>query len=93
MLLAFKLGQIVPFMLLGLVGFLYFVRRKQWWLAGMMTVFIAIKPHTLYLFWFAMLLWVGQVSPVASPVGKCDYAFVRVTSPAVLQSSCDQPLF
>ncbi len=58
MLLAFKLGQIVPFMLLGLVGFLYFIRRKQWWLAGMMTVFIAIKPHTLYLFWFAMLLWV-----------------------------------
>jgi hypothetical protein len=57
MLFVFKLGQIVPFMLLGLVGFLHFVSKKQWWLAGMMTVFIAVKPHTLYLFWFALLLW------------------------------------
>ncbi len=56
-LLAYKLGQIVPLMLLGLVGFLYFVKKEKWWLAGMMTVFIAVKPHTIYLFWFALLLW------------------------------------
>ena len=53
----YKLGQIVPLMLLGLVGFLYFIKKGKWWLAGMMTVFIAVKPHTLYLFWFALLFW------------------------------------
>jgi hypothetical protein len=55
-LLAYKIGQIVPLMLIGLVGFLYFAKKEQWWLAGMMTVFIAVKPHTIYLFWFALLL-------------------------------------
>ena len=55
--IAFKLGQIVPFMLLGLVGFLHFARRRQWWLAGIMTVFVAIKPHVIFLFWCAMVLW------------------------------------
>lgn len=54
---AYKLGQIVPLMLLGLAGFLYCVRRKNWWLAGMTLVLIAVKPHTLYLFWFALLFW------------------------------------
>ena len=56
-LFAYRGGQIVPFMLLGLVGFLYFAKKEKWWLAGMMTVFIAVKPHTLYLFWFALLIW------------------------------------
>lgn len=56
-LFATLLGQIVPLMLLGLVGFLYFVRRRKWWAAGMMTVLIALKPHTVYLFWPALLLW------------------------------------
>jgi hypothetical protein len=57
MLIAFKLGQIIPFMFLGLVGFLHFAKLKQWWLVGIVTIFIAVKPHTLYLFWFALLLW------------------------------------
>jgi hypothetical protein len=57
MLFAYQLGQIVPFLLLGLVGFIYFVRRGKWWLAGMMTIFIAVKPHTIYLFWLALLMW------------------------------------
>jgi len=56
-LFATLLGQIVPFMLLGLVGFLYFVRRRKWWAAGMMTALVAVKPHAVYLFWPALLLW------------------------------------
>jgi Glycosyltransferase family 87 len=56
-LLAYKLGQIVFLMLFGLVGFQYFAKKEKWWLAGMMTVFFAVKPHTIYLFWFALLFW------------------------------------
>lgn len=50
--------QIPPLILLGLVGFLYFGRRKQWWWAGVFLVLIAIKPQILYLFWIALILWV-----------------------------------
>lgn len=57
LLLDFKLGQIVPLMLPGLLGFQYFVKKEKWWLAGMATVLFTVKPHILYLFWFALLLW------------------------------------
>lgn len=56
-LFAYRLGQIVPLMLLGLVGFLQGIRGRSWWLAGMPLVLIAVKPHTVYLFWFALLFW------------------------------------
>src|SRR5262245_46440074 len=49
-------GQITPLVLLGVVGFLHFHRRKDW-LAGACTVLIAIKPHLLSLFWVGLLLW------------------------------------
>lgn len=58
MFLAYRLGQIVPFMLLGLVGFLQGIRSRSWWLAGASLVLIAIKPHTLHLMWLALPLWV-----------------------------------
>jgi hypothetical protein len=50
-------GQIAPFLLLGVVGFLFAQRRGRFWLAGAATVLIAIKPQLVYLFWFALLLW------------------------------------
>jgi hypothetical protein len=49
-------GQITPLVLLGLVGFLHFHQRNGW-LAGACTLLIAIKPHLLFLFWVALLLW------------------------------------
>jgi hypothetical protein len=51
-----RAGQITPFVLLGVVGFLHFHRRNGW-LAGACCLLIAIKPHLLYLFWVALLLW------------------------------------
>jgi hypothetical protein len=51
-------GQIVPLVLLGVVGFVHFEKRGQYFLAGMSTILIAIKPHIIYLFWFALLLWI-----------------------------------
>ncbi|MFQ5856515.1 MAG: glycosyltransferase family 87 protein [Anaerolineae bacterium] len=55
---ALYLGQMGPLVLAGVVGFLHFERRRQWWLAGAVVLLIAIKPHRFYLFWVALLLWV-----------------------------------
>jgi hypothetical protein len=51
------LGQIGPLILLGLVGFLFFLRRRTWGLAGVSMAFISIKPHLLYLLWLALVVW------------------------------------
>jgi hypothetical protein len=52
------LGQIGPLILLGLVGFLLCARDKHWKWAGAFTILISIKPHLLYLFWIALVLWI-----------------------------------
>ena len=52
-----RMGQIGPLILFGIVAFLYFEHRQQFFLAGTVTVLIAIKPHLLYLFWPALFLW------------------------------------
>ncbi len=52
-----KAGQIAPLLLLGVVGFLYFVRRERWGSAGAVAALITIKPHLLYLFGLAVLFW------------------------------------
>jgi hypothetical protein len=54
---AIKVGQIGPVFLLGLVGFMYFEKKQKWWLAGTFAALTLIKPHLLYLFLFAILLW------------------------------------
>ena len=51
-------GQIISLVLLGVIAFLHFEKRGQYVAAGMSTVLMAIKPHILYLFWIALLLWV-----------------------------------
>jgi hypothetical protein len=50
-------GQIGAFILVGVIGFLHFTNRRQWCLAGSCLILIAIKPHLLYLFWIALILW------------------------------------
>ena len=50
--------QIDPLVLLGIVGFLHFQERKQWWLAGLALALIAIKPHLVYIFWVALIVWI-----------------------------------
>jgi hypothetical protein len=52
-------GQITPLVLLGIVGFLFFIYRvKNDWLAGLCVFLISLKPQLLYLFWFALVLWI-----------------------------------
>jgi hypothetical protein len=56
-LIVLRMGQISPFILLGLTGFLYFARTQHFALAGAFIVLAAIKPHLVYLVGLAVLLW------------------------------------
>lgn len=50
-------GQIGPFILLGITGFLVAERRGLTWLAGAIGALMAIKPHLVYLFWVSLAVW------------------------------------
>ena len=50
-------GQIGPFILLGITGFLVAERAGRPWLTGAAGVLIAIKPHLVYLLWIALAVW------------------------------------
>jgi hypothetical protein len=54
---ALKKGQTGILVLLGIVGFLYFVGNKRPWLAGLSLALLAIKPHLAYLFLLAVVFW------------------------------------
>jgi hypothetical protein len=51
------LRQIVPLLLLGIVGFLYFYRRRLLFVSGLSLTLVAIKPHLAFLLWLALLFW------------------------------------
>ncbi len=56
-----EVGQIAAFILIGIVGFLYFtVIVRNDWMAGISLAVIAIKPQLVILFWIALLFWVIQ---------------------------------
>ena len=50
-------AQIGPFLLLGLVGFLWFESKGSPYLAGAALALTTAKPHLVYLVWLALLLW------------------------------------
>lgn len=75
--------QIGPLILLGLVGFLHFEKRKQWWLAGSVLVLIAIKPHLLYLFWIALIFWALDRKRWAVLLGGAVSGLVATTIPLI----------
>ncbi len=53
------LGQITPFVLLGLVGLLTFLPNPKYDIAsGLSLVLISIKPQLAIIFWFALVFWV-----------------------------------
>lgn len=56
-LLMLKVGQISSFFLLGVVGFLYFERCGEDFLAGAAFSLLSIKPHISYLLIFIFLVW------------------------------------
>ena len=51
-------GQISPLILLGITGFLYFIKKPSLqWLAGVSATLILIKPQVTYLFILVILAW------------------------------------
>ncbi len=52
------MGQISPLILLGIAGFLLFERNHHYGLAGGSTALLLVKPHLVYLFWLALLVWI-----------------------------------
>jgi hypothetical protein len=56
-----EVGQIAAFVLICIVGFLYFtsVVRNDW-MAGISLAIISIKPQLILLFWIALLFWIIQ---------------------------------
>ena len=56
-----ELGQITPLMLLGVIGFTYFIdHSRNDWLAGASLVLVSIKPQLLFVFWIAVICWIIQ---------------------------------
>jgi hypothetical protein len=53
-------GQISAIVLLGVIGFLHFIGKKKNLIAGIFIFLATIKPNLLFLFWFALLLWVME---------------------------------
>jgi hypothetical protein len=53
-------GNISAIVLLGIVGFLYFIKSDKHVLAGVSILFVATKPNLLYLFQIALILWVVE---------------------------------
>jgi hypothetical protein len=52
-------GQITPWILLGIVGFLIYTAKDQYtWVGGASLVLCTIKPHLAYLLWPAIGLWI-----------------------------------
>ncbi len=56
-LIALRMGQIGPVILLGVVGFLWLERRQRDALAGAALILAAVKPQLVYLFGIAVLCW------------------------------------
>jgi hypothetical protein len=54
---ALRMGQLSPLILLGLVGFLLSLSRRREIAAGMFFGLTAVKPQLVALVWIAFLLW------------------------------------
>jgi hypothetical protein len=57
---ALIIGQISPWLLVGVTGFLCAQRSRRDLLAGASLALLMIKPHIAYLFWLAALWWALQ---------------------------------
>jgi hypothetical protein len=81
------LGQIGPLILLGLLGFLIFVRKRLWVLAGASMTLVSIKPHLLYLLWLVLFLWIVYERQWRLLAGFTVAGAIVVSIPLVLNSA------
>jgi hypothetical protein len=57
---ALSMGQISPWLLAGVVGYLWAERKGRDLVAGVALALITIKPHVTYLFFLAALWWIWR---------------------------------
>jgi hypothetical protein len=78
-----RMGQIGPFLLLGIAGFLRFERDRRDGLAGACLALIAVKPHLLYLVWPALLVWAVRTRRWRAPAAAA-LALLAATAVALI---------
>jgi hypothetical protein len=52
-----SVGQSSSMIFAGVIGFLIFIQRRQYWLSGTTLVLITVKPQLLYAFLIVLFLW------------------------------------
>ena len=92
-----KMGQISGFVLLGVAGFLYAASHERWILAGCFASLLTIKPHYLYLFWVALVLWSLRAKKCRALVASAAavlvaLALAMLTNVTVLHQYCQAAL-
>ncbi|MEW5979811.1 MAG: glycosyltransferase family 87 protein [Acidobacteriota bacterium] len=85
-----RVGQISPLIALGVAGFLLFEKKGRHEWAAVCVTATLVKPHLLYLFWIAFLVWVAKsrMWRVAAVVLLCltsTTVAVWLVNPTVLQ--------
>jgi hypothetical protein len=85
-LFALRIGQITPFLLVGLIGFIHFGKIKSFWIAGIFMFFLSFKPQLLYLVWLAFLVWI-----ISNRKWQTGLGFVLCLSLASLSTSYINP--
>jgi hypothetical protein len=58
LLFALALGQMSTLIVLGLAGFMYFMKNHRPFLAGLFLSLTMVKPHIVYLLWIAVVFWI-----------------------------------
>jgi hypothetical protein len=76
-------GQITPLILFTLTGFLWLLRREQYFAAGFILIGVGPKPHLLFLVALAILFWTIQKRTWALLLGSL-LSYSAATAFAVL---------
>jgi hypothetical protein len=101
-LFALRMGQVSPWLLVGVTLFLWAVRRRRDFLAGGALALLLIKPHVAYLFLLAALWWAWQsqrrrilISWLAVPVaaGSCVLLFAPDVWANYLAAALQPPVY
>lgn len=84
------IGQMSPFVLLGIVGFLQFERKNQPYLAGASIALMSVKPHLFYLFWIGLILWIWKLRLWRVALGAIAAGLTLAVIPLIIDPSVYQ---
>ena len=80
-------GQITFLILLGFVGFLFFVDERKWFIAGFFLTILTIKFQLVYLVWIIAVLWIVHEKRWKVLLGLLTSAAVLLAISIILQPS------